>query len=259
MTLYLRISDTELSFASLGTERSKEFRYETFHIIPQASLTANLREAASCVSMIREPHPKVEILVNTFATPVPLAEFQEEDAETTWKYCFTHNDHERVFYDTAPAANIVLLYAMDNATCRTIEDTFGEIHYTSTLAPLVQHFATKALGVSQGKRIFLYTHEGVIDVLIFEDTRLLVLNSYKVHSLTDIAYYTLNLAKHIGADLSSTPFFVAGEERQRNAAVGEIEKYASRVYHINPSAEFNRNPVSMQPGIPYDMMCALIK
>lgn len=259
MTLYLRISDTELSFATFGADRPSDFRYETFHVLPQASLTANLREAMSGVSLTREPHHKVEVLVNTLATPVPLAEFQEEDAEQTWKYCFTHNGSERIFYDTAPAANIVLLYALDNATCRTIEAAFGEVRYTSTLAPLVQHFATKALGVSQGKRIFVYTHDGVIDVLVFEDTRLLVLNTYQVRALTDIAYYTLNLARHIGADLSNTPIFVAGEEKLRNAATSELEKYASRVYHINPAAEFNRNPVSMQQSISYDMMCALLR
>jgi len=259
MTLYLRISDTELCFATYRAERPKDFRHETFHLQPQASLTANLREAMSCVSLIKEPHDKIEILVNTIATPVPLSEFQEEDSETIWRLCFTHNDNERVFYDTAPAADIVLLYAVDKATCHTIEDAFGEVRYTSAIAPLVQHFSTKALGVSQGKRVFVYTHDGVTDVFVFEETRLLALNTYKIRALSDIAYYTLNLAKNIGTDLADTPFFVAGEEAQRNAAASELEKYASRVYHVNPAAEFNRNPVSMQRDIAYDMMCALIK
>lgn len=259
MTLYLRISDTRLSFATYRAERPKDFRHETFHIQPQASLTANLREAMSSVSLIKEPHDKIEILVSTIATPVPISEFQEEYADAIWKLCFTHNDNERIFYDTAPAADIALLYAVDKAACHTIEETLGEVRYTSTITPLVQHFATKALGVSQGKRVFAHIHGGATDVLVFEDTRLLALNTYKVRALPDIAYYTLNLAKNIGADLADTPFFVAGEETQRNTAVSELEKYASRVYPINPAAEFNRNPVSMHRDVAYDMMCALIR
>lgn len=259
MSLYLRISDTDLHFAKCQGKQTDEFQFETFHVRPQASLTANVREAMAQVSLLSEPYDRVEALINAMVTPVPLAEFQEEDAEATWKFCFTHNEHERVFYDPAPATNIVLLYAFAEATCHTLEDAFGHVHYTAALTAVVQHFATKALAVSQGKRMFVNMHDGSVDALVFEDTRLLMLNTYAVRTLSDVAYYTLNLARHVGVDITTAPIFVSGSEELIDSVVGELQKYAARVYAVNPAAEFNRHPASTTQGVPYDLRCALLK
>ena len=45
----------------------------------------------------------------------------------------------------------------------------------------------------------------------------------------------------------------------RDPVIDELQKYAPRVYPVNPSAEFNRNAVSTTEGVPYDLMCALLK
>ena len=70
---------------------------------PQVSLTVNLRMAMQQVEMLQQQYDKVEVYVNATVTPVPLAEFQEEDVETTYNFCFTPGDKQRVFYDTVPA------------------------------------------------------------------------------------------------------------------------------------------------------------
>lgn len=211
------------------------------------------------VELLQQPYDRAEVYVNAPVTPIPLVEFQEEDAETAYNFCFSPNEKRRVFYDTVPASNVVFLFALAENTCRTLEEAFGQVRYTSALTPVVQHFAQKGLATTNGKRIFVYTHDGVIDVIVLDDSRLVMLNTYTVRTLTDVDYYVFNLARHLALDMNETPVFVAGMPTLRTPVIEELKKYAARVYPVNPSAEFNRNVVSTTEGVPYDLMCALLK
>lgn len=260
MSLHIRISDTDFCFAHYDNRPGGTFTFVPYHVRPQVSLAMNLREAIEQVPLLQNLPSRIEICVNGRVTPVPLAEFQEEDAEAAYRYCFHSEADTRVFYDTVPASNIVLLFALEETTCRIIEDTFGaDVHYTAALTHVVQHFATKALGMGKqsGRRIFVYTHDGVIDIAVMEDARLLMLNTYNVRTLTDVDYYTFNLAHHLGINVSETPIFVAGIPVLRDPVVDELQKFAPSVYAVNPAAEYNRTAASTHSDVPYDLICAL--
>lgn len=209
------------------------------------------------IDILRQPINQVEIFVNSPVTPIPLAEFQEEDAEVFHNFCFTNKQKSRVFYDTVPASNVVFLFSLPETTCRAIEESFGEVRYTAALTPVVQHFAKKGLSTNNDKRIFVYSHDGVINVIVLEESRLIMQNTYIVHTLTDVDYYVLNIAHSLSLDLNKTPIFIAGIPSLRNPIIDELQKYAPRVYPINPTAEFNRSTISNTEGVPYDLMCAL--
>lgn len=259
MSLHIRISDTDICFARYEAGRADTFRFERYIVRPQASLTVNLREAVAQCDLRSDGDQRVEVHVKGPVTPVPLADFQEEDVERLYAFCFAPGEARRTFYDIVPACNVVALFALPEQTCRILEDTLGHIHYTSATASVVSHFAGKGRSATPTRRIYIYTHDDEIDVAVFEDMRLLALNTYKALGPADVAYYTLNLAHHIGADLTTTPLYIAGDTTRRDAAVAELSQYVTHVYPVNPSADFNRHIIATTPHVPYDMMCALLK
>lgn len=259
MNLYLRLSDTELGFALYEPGRSGAFQFATRSLNAQLSLVANLREARMAAPFLAGPFGRVEVLADVAVTPVPLAEFQEEDAPALWHCCFSGGETDRVFYDTVPAVNVITVYGLPAATCQAIEEVFGPVRYRALLSAVMQHFAAKATGIASGRRVFVQLRPGLADVIIYEGSRLLLVNTYAVHALSDLDYYVLNVAQRLGADLTRTPIFVAGPPEPRDEAVNELSQYAARVYAVNPEADFNRHPVAMAPGVPYDLMCSLLK
>ena len=52
--------------------------------------------------------------------------------------------------------------------------------------------------------------------------------------------------------------YVAGTDELRTPVVGELQKYAARVFAINQAAEFNRHPVATTPHVPYDLITKLL-
>lgn len=257
--LYLRISDTDLHIARYDKDAPSSFAFATHHLRPQLSLTMNLREALDAVDLLKQPADRVEMIINTPVTPVPLQDFQEEDCERIYAYCFEQERKVRVFYDTVPAANVVLLFGLEDLMCHTLEEAFGTVRYSSAQTAVLQHFSGKANDTSASRRrLFVYTHEGRADISVFDDQRLLMFNSYAVHALTDVDYYTFNLARHMAYSTADEPIFVAGDEALRTPVVEELQKYAKRVYAINPAADFNRHPAAAAPGIPYDLIVKLL-
>lgn len=258
-TLHVRLSDTELCFARYSACPEPDFSFVCHHIRPQASLTVNLREAEATLDILKQPTERVHVAVTGGVTPVPLAEFQEEDCETIYDYCYNKLQPRRVFYDTVPSANIVLVFSLEESTCRALEDCFGEVRYGSALTPVLDKFTVKALSTTPSRRMFVYSHDGRITVAAFDEARLIMINSYEVHAVTDTAYYVFGVASRLNLDLSQTPFYVAGPTEGRDTIVEEMRRYAARVYPISPTGDFNRHPVSTQPEVPYDLMCELLK
>lgn len=89
MLLHIRISDTDICFAHYEKTGAPEFQFQPYHVRPQASLTVNLRLAMQQVALLQQQYERVEVYVNAPVTPIPLVEFQEEDVETTYNFCFS--------------------------------------------------------------------------------------------------------------------------------------------------------------------------
>lgn len=257
-TLYLRLSDSQLCFARYEGGREPRFSFSVYKMRPHASLTVNLREAMDTEPILRSPIGTVQILVTSPVTPVPLADFQEEYCETLYDFCFPRETRRRVFYDVLPTSNVVLLFALNEAICHTLEETFDSVHYVAALTPVLRHFSTKGTAVHD-KRLFAYCHEQQVDVAAFDHSRLLLVNTFDAHAPVDVAYYLLNAARHLGIDPRRTPFYVAGTPHVRNNVAAELRKYAAQVLPVVPAGEFNRHVVARTDDVPYDLTTLLIE
>lgn len=256
--LYLRLSESELNFARYEAGNGDTFVFSTFKLRPQTSFTVNLREACAAEDLLKQPHAAIQVLVAGPVTPVPLADFQEEDCEAFYDFCFTKEQPRRVFYDVLPAANAVLLFALDKNACHALEETLGDIHYVSAQTAVLRHFSAKVSPV-QPKRLFVHCRDQAADVAVFEESRLLMVNSYDVHSPVDTAYYVLNIARWHGSGGSGLPIYVTGPQDRREAVAAELRKYVKGVYPVNPASEFNRHAVAAAEGVPYDLVALLLE
>lgn len=257
-TLYLRLSESELHLVRYEAGAEPHLYLTPYHLRPQASLTVNLREATAALDILKAETSKVRVVVTGAVTPVPLAEFQEEDCERIYNYCFAGDEGaHRVFYDTVPSANAVLVFSLKESICRALDDRFGEVRYASAVTYVLDHFCRKASAGTPGRRVFVYAHDAQATVAVFEESRLVMVNSYEVQAESDVLYYVFGVAARLGIDLAQVPFFVAGEGREQ--LVERMRAYAEKVYPVNPAGEFNRHPVALNGELPYDMMCLLLK
>lgn len=255
--LYLRLSETECCFARYELQTEPLFAFASFQLKPQTSMAINLREAAEKEPLLMAPATTTHLLVGGHTTLVPLADFQEEECAAIYHSIFPTNTPQRVFYDTVPMVNAVLLFAMDEQLCATIESIFHAVVYHSIFTSVLRHFSKKNATNPSGKRIYVYGHESGIEVMAFEEGRLMMYNSFPATVVSDVSYYVMNVAHHLGASPETTTFYVAGNQNRRTLIAEELQKFAHQVNTLNPTAEYNRHVVSTNDHVPYDMMTLL--
>lgn len=248
-----------MDLARYEVHRSAEFQFSTFRLRPQASFTMNLREACDTEPLLQGPAPNVQIIVCGQSTLVPMAAFQEEEVEEIYNFCFPSERPRRIFFDTLPRANAVLLFSLDELWCTKLEEAFPEARFVSSQTAMLRHFATKDMA-RPVPRIFAYLYEDVLEISVFEESRLLLCNRFAVHAPQDVTYYILSIVRAQGLDLRQSPIYlVGGPAGQSDAAVREmLRKYTEQVYCVNPTGEFNRHIVSTTPGVPYDLMTLIL-
>lgn len=255
--LTLRISPTTISAACL--EIGKPFEFSPIPSQSHRSLIANLQEAAATNPILkaRTPGEAVQVLVVGNVTPIPLADFQEEDCDAFYNYCFKPSAPHRVFYDVIPAANLMLVFGLPESTCKALEEVFGEVHYVAALTPVLKQFVLKSTQ-SLGAQLYIYTHEKTIDIALIDNGRLLITNSYDANTATDAAYYAFNIINHHGLKPKETPIHIAGNPELRNPLIAELGKFAPRTVPILPSIDFKHHEIASTEGMTYDLIAFLL-
>lgn len=270
--LFVRLSTDRVCLARYDAHGQGGFAFSTYRLDSKTPLAVNLKEMTRTEELLNAPgRGGTQVILGTPATFVPLAEFQEQNCETLYDYCFPKEEPRRIFYDVAGAANCVVIFSLKETVCRILEDTFETPNFISTHTPLIRHFAAKGTGNTEGKRVFVNVRQSNTDLYAFENSRLIFANSFPTESAIDTVYYTLAAAEQLGMNVSrnsenedaetlvkSCPFCVSGEETYRRKVCEELGKYVGNILSVNPKAEFNRHAVACTPHVPYDMMTLLL-
>lgn len=269
--LYIRLDATapagapQIAFAHPPAEPGGPFAYTPCTVTPGAALAVSLRHALSRKLDEHAAATEAEVIICGPATVVPLAEFQENDADTYYHYLFhpATGGPERVFYDSLPAAaGAVLLFAAGTEICRTLEQMLAAVHYTSAHTALIRHYARRG-AEKASPRLFINLQGTRLCAYAFNGQSLLHMGAYTAPTAADAAYFCLSLSAALWPQASATPegglYITGGTADAREALSNELRRYTSApVFASSPVAEYRRHPVTRLNGVPYDLLTALL-
>lgn len=216
-----------------------------------ASLAEQLRNAKQTLSVCQPfPQDGLTVTVTGGIVAVPLDDFQEEDCNAYYNHCLLPQVKHCVFYDIVPSANVVLLFGLPELSCKTIEQELGDVHYESVFTSVMRHSFVKEIG----QRIFVYILANEAHIVASENGKLRLLNTFKVQTPEDAAYYVMNVANTLNFTLSDTKIQIAGDATMRNPLLLLIRQFAPNALPILPTNEFKHHEIASEEGMPYDMM-----
>lgn len=254
LTLFASQEDGKVVFPE-GMETPIPFEHRKLR--PYATFEMNLREIHASHTEFQKKQ-KVEVLVTSLATLVPISAFEEELCEDYYYFSVVGEKSPRpilrVFYDTLPTSNAVSIFALEEDVCQVIEAEFEEeIHYVSALTATLRNFADN-IHPQHRRRVYIHCRGRHLDVIVYEGHQLLLLNTFEVNTARDVTYYSLNVARSLGLDLAQTPFTSCGNETECEAVVAELGRFVKNVGLLRNAAVFNRHPLAGLPDIPFDFV-----
>ena len=250
--LIIRISRDTIA---LSTTDEGQVRYERYPMNTGISLAANMREALRTQLLLQDDYERVLVLVDSPVLCVPIAEFREEQRDQLYHYTFTRVDQQAVVHAILPDLNAVAVFAVQKDLRQVLVDRFGRVSYQPLMSAVWRHMYQKSFTGPHAK-LYCYFHDRKVEVFSFEHNRFKFQNAYAVTTVDDALYYVLFVWKQLGMDPQNDELHLAG---QADEMKDRASQFLKRVFVSSPTGEFNRAPVTLIDGMPYDTMLVYLK
>ncbi len=251
--LVIRISKQSLSFAAVQPSAETTFSFEPYTVKSGISMAANIREAFRNVDLLAKQWDRVMVVADTEALLIPIDEYQQEDQETLYHHAFTHHQGDKILSTVLPSLSAVMLYSMNKDLLQVIEDHFPDVRYTHVCAPVWQHFHRRSF-TGMNRKLYGYFHDKKVDIFAFTQNRFRFYNRYDTNNPQDAVYFLLYVWKQLGMDQQKDELYISGQLPEGQTLIENLQNYLRKAYTVNPSAEFNRAPLTQIKGMPYDLI-----
>ena len=259
-TLYIRIGAKDFVFVRYDHMQPQTLNYVTYKVKPNISLNANMHEAIKKVNLTKDDFGFVRVLVEGAATLIPLNDFDEDDAENFYFFNLPEKRRwRRVFYDTLPHMNAVLLFSIDKDIFHTLEESFHNLFIQSCETSLLLYFAQCCPASLSRGRMFVNLTNEKMNIFAFRKGKLTLYNTFVLHHENDAIYYLLQTIKLWNFIPENDELFLKGNKSCTEELKLTIKQYVSHVEIIDQSKDFNEMMLTLQNVLPFDLVILLLR
>ena len=261
----IRVGHGTLSFA-LPADDGQRILFEPYVVKSGMSISANLREAFKSMDFLRQVPSKARLMVDGQVLMVPISLYDEEVARIMYDHAFPGSEQDVLFSNVLPELNAVAVSVVGKDLKLVVDDHFQDVIIMPVMAPVWNHLYHRSFtGLRQ--KLYGYFHEQRLDVFSFQQNRFKFCNSYDVRHIRDAVFYLLFVWNSLKLNQTDDELHLVGDlfegdsfsNAERDELLTELRKYVQKVYVINPSAEFNRAPVTAFKNMPFDMQTLYVK
>jgi len=265
--LNIRVSQESLSFAVADPHAANQVVFEPYIIKSGISIAANMREAFKQSELLNRGYDNALLIVDTPTLLIPLQEFDEENATLFYHHTICGYEACEIIHQVLPHLNAVVLYAVNRDLKLVVGDHFSDVRIAHLMQPVWNHMLSRSY-TGNRRKLYCYFHDGKVDVFCFDKNRFRFSNYFDASYSRDAVYFILHTWKELGYDAQSDELYLAYDHQQADTAevrenrewtLEALRRYLGKAYVINPSAEFNRAPVTLIKGVPFDLMVLFIR
>lgn len=251
--LTIRVAKGSLSFSLPDNTSGTQIVYEPYVPKSGVSMPANLREAFKTVPLLNRPVSRAQVLIDCPALLIPIEEYKKDDNELLYLHSFPEAEGSLVMSNVLPQLNAVALFAVNKDLKLVADDHFADVRFTLLMRPVWDYLRRRSM-VGNRRKLFAYYHDNVLEIVSFERNRFIFSNRYEARHVKDLVYFILFVWKQLALDQQRDELFLIGNLLDKDVLLDTLRKYIQVVSVINPSASFNRAPLTQIRGIPFDLI-----
>lgn len=257
-SLSIRVCTNGLSFCTYTPGSPTPFVYKECDVNHTISLAANLKEAFRTEPLLQQQYKRVNVLVTTSRfTTMPVAMFKAEDVKEYFDFAFPKEAPCRVSYNVLRRSGIAIVFGLDKNVYQLIHDDFPMARFYASSSTLIEYFSERSL-FGANKKMFVYLHEKELTLYVFEQGRMLFVNTYRASNVNDFQFYTLNVWKQLDMDQVEDALFIVGDNDHAQEYSEKIKYFLQNVDVMNRSDDFKNSITAGNKLIPYDLQTLLV-
>ncbi len=273
--LTIRIAGGTLSFSVIDNTAVNQIIYVPYTLRSGVSIAANLREAFNAFQgngEVGNEYPlavseatNAMVMLDTPVLMVPLDEYFEERGEESvrrdaalYHHAISGHENDIILSSVLPTLNAVALFCINKDLKQVIDERFEEVKYMHLCMPVWNNLYRRSF-TGPRRKLYAYFHEKRLEVFGFQQNRFRFCNCFDATHTHDAVYFLLYVWQQLGMDQRKDELHMVGNIPDREVLLEEVRKFLQNAYVINPTADFNRAPITNIKGLPYDLMTYYIK
>ena len=252
----LRIGRNTLAFAMLDDEGN--IAYEPYVVKSGVSMAANLREAFKNSDMLPDAPPRARVMIDSPVLLMPVELFDEQLMQQLHSHSFPSQEQDMALYNVLPDLNAVAVFTINKDLKLVLDDHFQDVRFVTAISPVWRYLHQRSF-IGPRNKLYGYFHEKRLEVFSFQQNRFKFCNSFEAKHAYNALYFLLYVWKQLQLQPEFDELHIVGDIPERDWLVAELRKYLQKAYVINPSADFNRAPVTEIKSMPYDLQTLFVK
>ncbi|MBW9200242.1 DUF3822 family protein [Bacteroidales bacterium SW299] len=257
-TLSIRLSTDGFSFAIHPDEGGEDVLFRTFHVNPQHSMAANVKEFLAETDTLKHAFRQTNILIHTSRyTPVPFELYEDDQTELLFYQNLPKQNNEIILCNILSKSNIAILFSIDKLTHQLLSDYFPKARFFASISPTIEYLTLRSRKNGNSRaEVFAILHQKSLDLLAFKNQKPVLANSFKASNMNDKCYYLLNLWKQLNLDQQQDVLYVDSKQPKQDL-MKSLALYLQNIIFINPRTEFTETATSRIEGISSDILCLI--
>jgi len=230
-TLSIRLTADGFCFSLFNPLATEEeaFSYEMAEADELLSECGNLKKLFRQKEWLNNPFGKVCIITeSTRQLIVPLALFDDEQAEALFYHSMSEGENEVVCYNILPHENMVVIFGMDESTHDWLLEKYPNVKFYAKATPLISHFSADAKA-EDAKKLFVNFGKEVATLLAYENGELQLCNSTSFTNPTDIVYHILSCWKSLDMNQETDELYLTGTPVEQEELLHILRTYVQQV------------------------------
>ncbi len=256
--LTLRVSRKSLSFAVADAAAEKQIFYEPYTVKSGISMAANLRAAFRTAQLLSRGYKRALVLADVPVLLVPIEEYADEMKDVIYHHAISDHENDVVLSYVLPTQNVVAVFGVNKDLKLVIDDHFLDVKFCPLCVPVWNYLYQRSFTGSR-RKLYGYFHDKSLNIFGFDKNRFKFCNSFDTDRYMDAVYFLLYVWKQLGMDERRDELHLLGDIPEPTELLAEVKKFLQYAHIINPTADFNRAPITQIKGLPSDVMAYYVK
>ena len=257
--LTICIGDNTLSFTQPNTDaEGLPILFEPYVVKSGISMAANMRAALKEIKPAFDNPQRCRVLIDTPVLMMPMELFEEQDKDIFYTHAYPLHHQDVVLFNVLPELKAVVLFAINKDLKLVVDDNFQDASFICAMVPVWRYLHQRSFSGPRNK-LYAYFREHRLDIFSFNQNHFKYCNSFETSHGHDALYYLLYVWKQLQLSPEHDEMHIVGDIPDRDWLFAELRKYLQKAYIINPSADFNRVPVTNIKGMPYHLLTLFVK
>lgn len=227
----IRLRSDGLSFFAFIPGDKEAVVYEEAPFDSSNSLKETLEEFFYDNPFLSWNYRKIFVMIDTpFYTAVPDDAYIEKEKNRWLEFVFTTPPPQaEVIGELWTEENIRLLFGIDKEAYTFLARSFIDPVFIHTLSPLYSLWKRNSR-ITLPKQMYLYLHDKRMDVVLFDQGKLIFINSFLVDKRDDLLFYILHIWKSCKLDQTTDELLLTGETERIESIMQSLSLYIRNIH-----------------------------